>query len=91
MPLRNERMVLGESVFKFEEEFARYIGTEHAISVSSGPTRCILTLMACNVQGREVITTPFSFVATANAIVQAGCDPHLCDVSERTTISIPKS
>lgn len=79
--LRNERMVLGESVFKFEEEFARYTGTDHAISVSSGTDALILTLMALNVRGREVITTPLSFVATGNSIVHAGATPIFADSS----------
>ncbi|MBI0582824.1 MAG: DegT/DnrJ/EryC1/StrS family aminotransferase [Methanomassiliicoccus sp.] len=79
--VRNERMVLGESVFRFEEEFARYIGTKHAISVSSGTDALILTMMALNVRGREVITTPLSFIATANAIVHAGATPIFADAS----------
>jgi dTDP-4-amino-4,6-dideoxygalactose transaminase len=81
--VRNERMVLGESVFKFEEEFARYTGTEHAISVSSGTDALILTLMAMNVRAKEVITTPLSFIATANAIVHAGATPVFGDVSSK--------
>ena len=81
--LRNERMVLGESVFKFEDEFARYTGTDHAISVSSGTDALILTLMALNVRGREVITTPLSFVATGNAIVHAGATPIFADSSRK--------
>jgi dTDP-4-amino-4,6-dideoxygalactose transaminase len=81
--LRNERMVLGESVFKFEDEFARYIGTDHAISVSSGTDALVLTLMALNVRGGEVITTPFSFVATGNAIVHAGATPIFADASRK--------
>ncbi len=81
--LRNERMVLGESVFKFEEEFARYTGTEQAIAVSSGTDALILTLMALNVRGREVITTPLSFIATANAIVHAGATPIFADSSRK--------
>ncbi len=81
--VRNERMVLGESVFKFEEEFARYTGTEHAISVSSGTDALILALMAMNVRGKEVITTPLSFIATANAVVHAGATPVFADASPR--------
>jgi dTDP-4-amino-4,6-dideoxygalactose transaminase len=81
--VRNERMVLGESVFKFEEEFARYTGTEHAISVSSGTDALILAFMALNVRGKEVITTPLSFIATANAVVHAGATPVFADVSPK--------
>ena len=78
--LRDERLVLGESVFKFEEEFARYIGTEHAVSVSSGTDALTLTMLALNVRAREVITTPFSFVATATSVVHAGATPVFADV-----------
>jgi len=81
--VRNERMALGESVFKFEEEFARYTGTEHAISVSSGTDALILALMAMNVRGKEVITTPMSFIATANAVVHAGATPIFADSSAK--------
>ncbi len=64
--LRNEKMVLGESVFKFEEAFARYTGTKHAISLSSGTNALHLTLEGLGVRGKKVITTTLSFVATAN-------------------------
>ncbi len=81
--LRNERMVLGESVFKFEDEFARFIGTDYAISVSSGTDALILSLLALNVRGREVVTTPLSFIATANAVVHAGATPVFADSSSQ--------
>jgi dTDP-4-amino-4,6-dideoxygalactose transaminase len=80
--LRNERMVLGESVFRFEDAFARYIGTKHAVSVSSGTAALALSLIALDVTDREVLTTPLSFIATANAVVQAGGIPTFSDVSE---------
>lgn len=76
----NERLVLGESVFKFEEEFARYTGVDHAVSLSSGTDALIISLVAMNVRAREVITSPFSFVATANAIIHAGATPIFADV-----------
>lgn len=79
--LRDERMVLGESVFKFEDEFARFTGTDHAISVSSGTDALILSLVALNIRSKEVITTPFSFIATANAVVHAGGTPVFADSS----------
>ncbi|HTY46196.1 MAG TPA: DegT/DnrJ/EryC1/StrS family aminotransferase [Methanomassiliicoccales archaeon] len=78
--LRNERMVMGESVFKFEEEFARYIGVKHAISVSSGTEALHLSMIAIGVQKGTVITTPFSFIATANSVVQAGGRPVFADI-----------
>jgi len=79
--LRNERLVMGESVFKFEEEFARYVGVDHAVSVSSGTDALVLALLALNVKQKKVITTPFSFVATGTSIVHAGGTPSFADVS----------
>lgn len=81
--LLNERLVMGESVLRFEEEFSKYIGTDQAVSVSSGTDALILTMLAYNVHGREVITTPLSFVATATSIVHAGATPTFADISER--------
>lgn len=77
--LRNERLVMGESVFKFEEAFARYIGVKRAVSVSSGTDALILALIAMDCRGKEVVTTPFSFIATANSIVHAQGIPRFCD------------
>ena len=81
--LRNERLVMGESVFKFEEEFARFIGTDHAVSVASGTAALQLALIASQVRGKEVVTTPLSFIATANAAVEAGATPKFADARER--------
>lgn len=78
--LSGERLVMGESVFKFEEEFARFIGTDHAVAVSSGTMALQLAQLAAKVAGREVITTPLSFIATANSIVHAGGRPVFADV-----------
>src|SRR2546425_2816615 len=81
--LENEMMVMGESVFKFEEEFAKYCGTKYAVSTASGTAALSITFQALNIgHGNEVITTPFSFIATANSIVHAGADPIFADVEE---------
>ena len=74
---------MGESVFKFEEEFARYIGTEFAVSVSSGTDALILSLMVSGTRNKEVVTTPLSFIATANAVIHAGGRPVFADTSNR--------
>jgi len=84
--LENEMMVMGESVFKFEEEFAQYCGTKHAVSTASGTAALSITLQALNIgHDKEVITTPFSFIATANSIVHAGADPVFADVEDSGT------
>ena len=64
--LRNEKFVMGESVFKFEEEFARYIGTKFAISLNSGNAALHLSLIALNVEkNSKVLTSTNSFIASA--------------------------
>lgn len=78
LAMDREKPIMGESVFKFEEEFASYIGTKHAVSVSSGTDALQLTLEGLGIQG-EVITNPVSFIATANAIVHAGARPVFPD------------
>jgi len=91
--LENEMMVMGESVFKFEEEFARYCGTKYAVSTASGTAALSITLQAMNIgQGNEVITTPFSFIATANSIVHSGADPVFADIEDSdVNLSVSKA
>jgi len=79
--LQNERLVMGESVFKFEEAFARYVGVKHAVSLSSGTDALIVTLVAMDCAGKDVVTTPFSFIATANCIIHARGNAVFSDVS----------
>jgi perosamine synthetase len=81
--LRNERFVLGESVCKFEEEFARYVGTKYAVSTSSGTNALQIALLALGVRG-EVVTSAFSFVASANAVLHAGATPVFADIDAGT-------
>jgi len=83
--LQNERFVLGESVFKFEEEFARYCGAKHAVSTNSGTCALQFSLLALGVRpGNHIITTPFSFIATANAALHVGATPVFSDVEMET-------
>lgn len=75
----------GRQVELFEEEFARYIGVREAIATSSGTSALFVALKALGVgAGDKVVTTPFTFVATASAIVQCGGIPVFCDVDEET-------
>jgi perosamine synthetase len=83
--LQNERFVMGESVFEFEEEFARYCGTKYAVSTSSGTFALQLSLAALGVnRGDQVVTSPFSFVATANVALHVGAVPVFADVDVKT-------
>ena len=80
--LRNEKFVMGESVAKFEEEFARYIGTKYAISVNSGNSALQLSLRSLNItEESKVITSTNSFIASANCILMTGSKPILCDIN----------
>ena len=83
--LCSERFVLGESVFRFEEEFARYCGAKYAVSTSSGTSALQLSLLALGVKrGDHVITTPASFVATANVALHANAVPVFTDINIET-------
>lgn len=85
----NEKLVLGESVFKFEEEFAKYVGTDYAISTSSGTNALQFALEAAGCKGKKAVTSTLSFIASANAAVHAGGTPVLADVFEKSlTIDI---
>ena len=79
--LDSGRFVLGEEVEAFEEQFAAYCGTRHAIAVSSGTSALHMALLAAGIgPGDEVITTPMTFVATVAAILYAGARPVLVDI-----------
>jgi dTDP-4-amino-4,6-dideoxygalactose transaminase len=79
--LTNTDFVLGESVTRFEQEFARLSGSEYAVGVNSGTDALFLALKALDIgPGDEVVTAPNSFIATAGAIVAAGARPVFADV-----------
>ena len=79
------RFILGPEVEAFEREIAAYCGVKYGIGVASGTDALILSLMACGVKpGDEVITTPFTFIATAEAITHSGAIPVFVDIDRRT-------
>src|SRR5665647_303258 len=83
--LRNERFVLGESVHKFEEEFAKYCGTDYAVSTSSGTDALKISMLAAGIiPGQAVVTSPASFIASANAIIHAQGIPLFSDITRQT-------
>ena len=79
--LRNESFVGGESVSKFEEEFAKYTGTKYAASVSSGNAALQISLMALGIgESHKDITPTNSFIASANCIRMTKAKPILTDI-----------
>ncbi len=75
----------GPRVRELEERFAEFVGVPHAIATSSGTTALHLALMAAGVgDGDEVITVPFTFIASANSILYTGARPIFVDVDETT-------
>lgn len=83
--LKSGFIAQGPRVAEFEEKFAAYVGTDHAVATSSGTTALHLALLATGVgKGDEVITTPFSFAATANAALYVGATPVFADIDPLT-------
>jgi perosamine synthetase len=73
---------MGESVYKFEEEFAKYCGTKYAISTNSGTSALQISLLALGIKGKKiVVTTPASFIATSNSILFANLRHTFADIN----------
>lgn len=77
--------IMGKNVTEFEKEFAEYIGVKHAISVGNGTDALVIALKSLGIgAGDEVITTPFTFFATAETISAVGATPVFVDVEKDT-------
>jgi len=82
---RNASFILGEEVSEFAKEFAAYSEVKHCVALNSGTSALHLALLALGVKpGDEVITTPNTFIATAEAICYAGGKPVFVDIDPRT-------
>ena len=81
----SQRFIMGEAVGALEEAIASYCGTSHAIACASGTDALLLSVKALGLEpGDEVVTTPFTFFATAGAIVNGGGRPVFVDVEPET-------
>lgn len=83
--LKSGFIAQGPKVAEFESIFADYIGVPHAIATSSGTTALHVALLCAGIgRGDEVITTPFSFAATANSVLYVGAKPVFVDIDPKT-------
>ena len=83
--LHHGRYIMGPEVRELEETLARYVGVTHCVAVSSGTDALFIAMMALGVgPGDEVITTPFTFIATGEMIALCGAKPVFVDIDPQT-------
>ncbi len=83
--LNSSSFILGKEVEEFEKELANYCGVKYAIGVNSGTDALLLSLMALDIgPNDEVITTPFTFIATAEVVALRGAKPVFVDINQKT-------
>jgi dTDP-4-amino-4,6-dideoxygalactose transaminase len=83
--IESTQFILGPNVTAFEQETAAYLGARNAVSCASGTDALQLAILAAGIKpGDEVITTPFTFIATAEAICYAGATPVFVDIDPKT-------
>ena len=90
--LKSGMIAQGPKVDEFEQKFAEWVGAKYGIAVNSGTAALHTALLACGIgEGDEVITTPFTFIASGNAIVYTGAKPVFADINLKTYTIDPKS
>lgn len=81
----NSAFIMGKEVYELERKLSTYTGAKHAISCSSGTDALLLAMMALGIgKGDEVITTPFTFIASAETIAFLGATPVFVDIDEKS-------
>lgn len=82
---RKCNFIMGDEITQLEENLQKYLGVKHAITCSNGTDALLLALMALGIgSGDEVITTPFTFIATSEMIALVGAKPVFVDIDEKT-------
>jgi UDP-2-acetamido-2-deoxy-ribo-hexuluronate aminotransferase len=83
--LEHGRFIMGPEIVELEQRLAEYVGSEHCVSVSSGTDALLIAMMALGVgAGDEVITSPFTFIATGEMIALLGAKPVFVDIDHQT-------
>lgn len=83
--LDKSNFIMGEEIDQIESELEKFTGAQYAISCSSGTDALLLAMMALDIKpGDEIITSPFTFVATAETIAFLGAKPVFVDIDEKT-------
>ena len=90
--LKSGMIAQGPKVEEFEESFAEWVGADYGIAVNSGTAALHVALLSCGIgEGDEVITTPFTFIASGNSILYTGAKPVFADIDLKTYTIDPNS
>ena len=90
--LKSGMIAQGPKVAEFEQKFAEWVGADYGIAVNSGTAALHTALLACDIgEGDEVITTPFTFIASGNSIVYTGARPVFADIDLKTYTMNPEA
>lgn len=85
--LKSDFLTQGPKIEEFEKKFADYVGSKYAVAVSSGTAALHLSVLALGLdKGKKVITTPLTFVASANAVLFSGGEIEFCDIDPNTLL-----
>ena len=82
--MKSDWLTSGPKIKEFEKKICQYLGAKYCVVVSSGTAALNIAIKSLNIEGNEIITTPFTYVADANAIVNNNCIPVFSDINQET-------